>query len=171
MAQKILPPEGGIDPPGRSDPEVEGRWKLLDRLPNEADRQGLRGWLALRMSLTWSLLLFSNHGCQVHSLTFSWFFVRPGCRTEGGMAPSSEKGMLWLAVRAFGLCVQTAHTDTLAGPMRLVTTLPDGLCGLAPALPLRSLQVAMMTCQPSQSTRWPTRATGDTPHGRLNRSS
>lgn len=92
MAQKILPPEGGIDPPGRSDPEVEGRWKLLDRLPNEADRQGLRGWLALRMSLTWSLLLFSNHGCQVHSLTFSWFFVRPGCRTEGGDGTQLGKG-------------------------------------------------------------------------------
>lgn len=39
------------------------------------------------------------------------------------MALSSEKGMLWLAVRALELCVQPAHTDTLAGPMRLVTTL------------------------------------------------
>lgn len=82
MAQKILPPEGGIDPPRRSDPEVEGRWKLLDRFPNEADRQGLRGWLALGMSLTWSLLLFSNHGCQVHIFS-PCFLVRPGRRTEG----------------------------------------------------------------------------------------
>lgn len=146
MAQKILPPEGGIDPPGRSDPEVEGRWKLLDRLPNEADRQGLRGlvgswdvadvviitFLEPRMPSSHSHLVFSSVPVV----------VRRG----------SEKGMLWLAVRALELCVQPAHTDTLAGPMRLVTTLPDGLCGFAPALPLRSLQVAMMTCQPSQST-------------------
>lgn len=96
MAQKILPPEGGSDPPGRSDPEVEGRWKLLDRLPNEAARQGLRGWLAHGMPLTWSFLLFSNHGCRFHIFTL---FFRPSRLSYGGgdSNPARKRGCCgWL---------------------------------------------------------------------------
>lgn len=86
----------GIIPPGWSDPEVEGHWKL-DRIPHDVDRQGFRGWDAADVVIT-----------LLEPTDAKFPFSLPSCCLSG-VVPSSEKGLLWLAVRALGLCVQPAH--------------------------------------------------------------
>lgn len=89
----ILPPEQGIDSPGRSDPEAEGHWKL-DRIPHDFDRQGFRGWDAADVVITLLEPTDAKSSFLFRPVIFlGWYQAR----------------MLWLAVRALGLGVQPAH--------------------------------------------------------------